>query len=142
MKTLNQLLDEKGRDVLTIRPTDSVFDAIKTMADKGVGALVVAQHGETVGIISERDYARKIILVGKSSQDTPVSDIMTTDVIRGTPQMTVDQGLALMTEKRIRHLPIIENDNLTGIVSIGDLVKAIIEEQRFVIEQLEHYIAG
>ncbi len=142
MKTVRQLLSEKGRQVWSIQPTDSVYDAIKMMADREIGALVVVDNGQMVGIISERDYARKVILVGKMSRETAVGDIMTTDVVRGKIDLPVDQGLALMTEKRIRHLPIFDENNLVGVVSIGDLVKAIIEEQKFVIEQLEHYIAG
>jgi len=142
MKTVRQLLGEKGRQVWSIQPTDSVYDAIKMMADREIGALVVTEGGQMVGIISERDYARKVILEGKSSRDTPVGDIMTTDVLRGTLDLPVDRGLALMTDKRIRHLPIFDENNLVGMISIGDLVKSIIEEQKFVIEQLEHYIAG
>jgi len=142
MKTVRQLLGEKGRQVWSIQPTDSVYDAIKMMADREIGVLVVTEGGQMVGIISERDYARKVILEGKSSRDTPVGDIMTTDVLRGTLDLPVDRGLALMTDKRIRHLPIFDENNLVGMISIGDLVKSIIEEQKFVIEQLEHYIAG
>ncbi|MDH3638249.1 MAG: CBS domain-containing protein [Gammaproteobacteria bacterium] len=142
MKTVRQLLGEKGRQVWSIQPTDSVYDAIKMMADREIGALIVTEGGQMVGIITERDYARKVILVGKSSRETPVGDIMTTEVVRGKLDLPVDHGLALMTEKRIRHLPIFDETNLVGIISIGDLVRSIIEEQKFVIEQLEHYIAG
>jgi CBS domain-containing protein len=142
MRTVRQLLNDKGRQVWSIQPTDSVYDAVKMMADRGIGALVVIEGGQMVGILSERDYARKVILAGKSSRETPVGDIMTVDVVRGTLDLPVDHGLALMTEKRIRHLPIFDESNLVGLISIGDLVKSIIEEQKFVIEQLEHYIAG
>ncbi len=140
MKTIRQLLREKGHHIWSIEADDSVFNAIKLMADKGIGALLVTRDGKPVGIVSERDYARKVILKGKSSRETPVGDIMTREVIYAHPDMTVEEGLALMTAKRIRHLPVREDDELRGIVSIGDLVKAIIEEQQFLIEQLENYI--
>jgi len=142
MKTLSQLLNEKGHQIFHIHPDASVFEAIQQMADKGIGALLVLddQH-QLVGILSERDYARKVILKGRSSKETPVRDIMTREVICASPRQTVEEAMALMTEKRIRHLPVMDKDHrLLGIVSIGDLVKSIIEEQRFIIEQLEHYI--
>ncbi len=140
MKTIRQLLREKGNHIWSVEADDSVFNAIKLMADKGIGALLVTREGMPVGIVSERDYARKVILKGRSSKETPVADIMTSEVIYGHPDMSIEEGLALMTEKRIRHLPIKEGETLQGIVSIGDLVKAIIAEQRFLIEQLENYI--
>lgn len=142
MKTLNQLLDEKGRDVWSLAPDDTVFDAIKLMAEKGIGALAIMREGNVIGMITERDYARKVILKGKSSKATPISDIMTTKVVYARSDQSIDECMALMTEKRVRHLPVFEGGKLIGIVSIGDLVKAIIAEQQFVIEQLEQYISG
>lgn len=142
MKTVKQLLDDKGRDVWTIDPNLSVYDAVKLMADKGIGALVVAKDAKPIGMITERDYARKVILKGKTSQEALVSEIMTTPVLCARLSQSVEECMAIMTEKRVRHLPVIENDKLIGIVSIGDLVKAIIAEQQFIIQQLEHYITG
>ncbi len=142
MKTVKQLLDEKGRDVWTIDPDLSVYDAVKLMADKGIGALVVVKDAKPVGMITERDYARKVVLKGKSSQQTLVSQIMTTPILCARLGQSVEDCMALMTEKRVRHLPVVENDELIGLVSIGDLVKAIIAEQQFIIQQLEHYISG
>ena len=142
MKTVKQLLDIKGRQVWSISPEASVFEAIQRMAEKEVGALLVMQGEKLVGIISERDYARKVILKERSSQQTPVKDIMTTRVVYADPNQPIDECMALMTEKRIRHLPVIAGDKVQGIISIGDLVKAIIEDQQFIIEQLEHYISS
>lgn len=142
MKTVKQLLDDKGRDVWTIDPDMSVYNALKLMADKGIGALVVVKNERPLGIISERDYARKVILHGKTSQEALVSEIMTAPVLCARLQQSVEECMAIMTEKRVRHLPVIENDKLIGIVSIGDLVKAIIAEQQFIIQQLEHYITS
>jgi CBS domain-containing protein len=140
MKTVKQILDAKGREVWTIQPEASVFEAIQLMAEKKVGALVVVDGDKPVGIISERDYARKVILKGKSSHETPIRDIMTTDVVCTRLDQTVEECMALVTEKRIRHLPVLDGEQLVGIISIGDLVKTIIAEQQFMIEQLEHYI--
>jgi CBS domain-containing protein len=142
MKTLKQLLDEKGRDVWSLAPDDTVFDAIKLMAEKGIGALAILKSGSLIGMITERDYARKVILKEKSSKETSISDIMTTKVVYARSDQSIDECMALMTEKRVRHLPVFEERELIGIVSIGDLVKAIIAEQQFVIEQLEQYISG
>ena len=142
MKTLKQLLDEKGRDIWSLAPDDTVFDAIKLMAEKSIGALAVLKAGKLIGMITERDYARKVILKEKSSKAISISDIMTTKVIYARSDQSVDECMAVMTEKRVRHLPVFEAEKLIGIVSIGDLVKAIIEEQQFVIEQLEQYISG
>ena len=142
MKTLKQLLDEKGGDVWSLAPDDTVFDAIKLMAEKDIGALTILRGGNLIGIITERDYARKVILKEKSSKDTLISDIMTTKVVYARSHQNIDECMAVMTEKRVRHLPVFEKDKMIGIVSIGDLVKAIIAEQRFVIEQLEQYISG
>lgn len=140
MKTLKQLLEVKGREVYSIAPDAQVIDAIKLMADKSVGALIVLEGGRIVGILSERDYARKVILHGKSSHDLQVREIMTSKVIAVQPGQTVEECMALMTEKRIRHLPVTEGERLVGVLSIGDLVKEVIAEQRQTIEQLESYI--
>lgn len=142
MKLVKQLLESKGHDVWFLDPDASVLDAIELMADKEIGALLVMRDEKLLGIVSERDYARKVILKGKSSQQTPVKDIMTTNVLCGHPQQTVEECMALMSDKRIRHLPIVTGKHVDGMVSIGDLVKAIIAEQKFVIGQLEHYISG
>lgn len=141
MKTVKRVLDAKGHDIYSTTPDTSVFDALKEMADRNVGALIVLDDGEVVGIFSERDYARKIILLGRSSRETPVRDIMTARVVYARPELSLEECLALMTDKRIRHLPVMEDDELTGVVSIGDLVKGIIQEQRFIIEQLESYVS-
>jgi len=140
MKTLKQLLEAKGRNVYSIAPDARVFDALKLMADKSVGALIVMEGGRIAGIISERDYARKVILHGKSSYDLQVRDIMTSMVVSVHPGQSVEECMALMTEKRIRHLPVTEGEQLIGVLSIGDLVKEVIAEQRQTIEQLESYI--
>jgi CBS domain-containing protein len=140
MKTLKQLLDAKGREVYTVDPEARVFDALKLMADKGVGALIVMEGGRIVGVISERDYARKVILHGKSSHELQVRDIMTSKVITVHPGQTVEACMALMTENRIRHLPVTEGERLIGVLSIGDLVKEVIAEQQQTIRQLESYI--
>jgi len=142
MRTVKELLDDKGHEIFSIRPDASVYDAIKVMAEKGVGALIVMDGGQLVGILSERDYARKIILLGRSSKETPVRDIMTSKVVCAHPDRKIDECMAVMTDKRIRHLPIHDGEKLVGIVSIGDLVKVIIAEQKFVISQLESYITG
>ena len=140
MKTLKQLLEAKGREVYSIGPDARVFDALKLMADKSVGALIVMEGGRILGILSERDYARKVILHGKSSHDLQVREIMTSKVIAVQPGQTVEECMALMTEKRIRHLPVTEGERLIGVLSIGDLVKEVIAEQQQTIEQLESYI--
>jgi len=142
MKLVNQLLDSKGHDILSIAPSASVLDAITLMAEKGVGALIVMDGEAMAGIVTERDYARKVILKGRSSDDTPVSDIMSTGVISTSPDQTVSSCMKVMTDKRIRHLPVVEGNKVTGLVSIGDLVKAIIADQKEEIEHLEHYISG
>ena len=140
MKTVRQLLQAKGKQVFAIGPEARVIEALKLMAEKEVGALVVMEGGVLVGVLSERDYARKVILLGKSSHDIPVREIMTAKVITVQPRYTVDECLALMTDKRIRHLPVLDGERLCGIVSIGDLVKEIIAEQQQTIQQLEAYI--
>lgn len=140
MKTVRQLLQAKGSQIYDIAPQARVFDALKLMADRQVGALLVIENGKLVGVISERDYARKVILHGKSSYDIPVHEIMTGKVITVQPGQTVQECMALMTEKRIRHLPVMENERLIGVLSIGDLVKEVIAEQEATIKQLESYI--
>lgn len=130
MTTIRQLLDEKGNDVWAIDPDDSVFNAVTEMAGKDVGALLVLEGEKIVGIISERDYARNVILMGKTSPETPVREIMTANVICATPEQTISECLEIMTEKRVRHLPVVDSDRLLGMVSIGDLVKRIINDQK------------
>jgi len=143
MKTVAQILRSKpDQTVYTITPTASVFDAVKLMAEKSIGALVVMADEQVVGIITERDYARKIILMARSSKDTPVRDIMTSAVMYVRPDQASEECMVLMTENRLRHLPVMEGGKLIGLVSIGDLVKDIISEQKFMIQQLEHYITG
>jgi len=142
LAAIQQLLDKKGHDVWSVHPDDSVFNAIKEMADKQIGSLVVLEDDKIVGIITERHYARNVILKGKSSPDTPVRDIMTTRVVCARPAQTVQECMAVMTERRVRHLPVVDHKRLIGLVSIGDLVKHIIADQEFTIEQLTHYIHG
>jgi len=142
MITVKQILDEKGHAAWTIAPGAKVLEALKLMAEKGIGALVVVEGGEIVGILSERDYARKIVLMGRQSQDTPVRDIMTTQIYGVHHDTTADECMALMTDKRIRHLPVCKDGKLVGIVSIGDVVKAVITQQKVTIENLENYIMG
>lgn len=142
MITVRQLLQVKGGDVWSIAPDASVFDALKLMADKGIGSLLVLEGEKVVGILSERDYARKVILKEKSSMDTPVKEIMTQKVITIRPEQNIQECMALMTDMRVRHLPVLSDDQLVGVISIGDVVKAIISQQEFMIDQLERYIEG
>jgi len=142
MTTVRQILQEKESKLWTIRPDLTVFEALKIMADNNIGALLVMKKNKLCGIFSERDYARKVILQGKSSKDTAVSEIMITSVIYIKPEQSVEDCMALMTDKRIRHLPVLDQDNLIGIISIGDVVKTIISDQEFTIQQLENYISG
>lgn len=142
MKLVKQLLEAKGHEVLSIKADASVLDAVKRMAEKGVGALIVMDGSELVGIVTERDYARKIILKGRASDSTTVGEIMSTDVITTSGAASVEKCMNMMTDSRIRHLPVVEDGVLTGIISIGDLVKAVIADQKEEIEQLEHYISG
>lgn len=143
MKTVRQLLEGKGHDVATITPNQSVFDAMQLMAAKNVGALLVLDAGgKLVGIVSERDYARKMFMVEKSAKDVAVTEIMTRQVAYVRPDQTNEDCMALITEKRVRHLPVLDDGKVVGIVSIGDLVKDTICEQQFIIHQLENYIHG
>lgn len=142
MKLVQHLLDEKGRDVLTISPDATVLDAVKTMAEKSVGALVVLDGDKLAGLVSERDYARKVILMGRASDDTPVSAIMRTELAVANSSSTVKECMSMVTEGRVRHLPVVDDGKVTGIISIGDLVKAIIADQQAEIEQLGQYISG
>lgn len=143
MTTIQQLLEQKGRNVACVAPRDTVFHALQQMAFYDVGAVLVVDGGQLVGIFSERDYARKVVLQGKASKETTVREVMTDRVIYVTPENSIDECMALMTEKRVRHLPVLDaNQELLGIVSIGDVVKSTISSQRFLIEQLEHYIAS
>jgi CBS domain-containing protein len=142
MRTVERLLEVKGYDIWSITPDASVYEAVKLMADKAIGALLVLESGTLVGIISERDCTRRVILKERAPKDTLVREIMTSDVITVRPGQTVEECMALVTTKRIRHLPVLADDRLMGIVSIGDLVKDIISEKEFMIQQLENYIKG
>ena len=142
MTLINDVLKVKGHDIFSIRSDASVFDALKLMAEKGVGALMVIDDGSLVGVLSERDYARKVVLHGRSAENTQVSDIMTPDVVTIQSGQDVKACMTLMTEKHIRHLPVMDGTAILGVVSIGDLVKSIINEQQFMIEQLERYITS
>jgi CBS domain-containing protein len=140
MASVRDLLEIKGSAIYSVGPDDPVLDAVKVMAQRHVGALLVMKGSELLGIISERDYARKVILLGRSSSDTPVAQIMSSPVHTVTPKGSVQDCMRLMTERRVRHLPVVENGRVIGVISIGDLVKAVIEDQRQTIEQLEDYI--
>jgi CBS domain-containing protein len=141
-KVVQILRSKSDPAVHTIVPTASMFDALTLMAEKNIGALLVMDGETIVGLVSERDYARKIILMGRSSKETPVRDVMTCSVIYVGPQQSTEECMALMTEKRLRHLPVLDDGKLIGLISIGDLVKDIISEQKFAIEQLQCYISG
>lgn len=142
MKLVKHILHSKGNEIWHVTSEDSVLDAIKLMAEKKIGALLVMEKDNLDGVVSERDYARKVILKGKSSSGTPVKEIMTAEVVVTNPQETVEKCMALMTENRIRHLPVVEDGKVIGVLSIGDLVKAIIADQQHQIEQLESYISN
>jgi len=142
MQTVGQLLDIKGTEVFSVAPQDSVLHAIEIMATRHVGALLVMNQESLIGIISERDYARKVILKNRSSHDTAVNDIMTSPAVSVTPEHTVHECMQFMTEGRFRHLPVVQNGRVVGMLSIGDLVKAVIQEQTEHIKELERYIAG
>ncbi len=142
MKTVMQVLSVKGYELHSIAPSASVYDALEKMAQQEIGALVVLSDGDLAGIVSERDYARKVILKDRHSKDTPVRDIMTQNVICVTSEIGVDACMSLMTDHHVRHLVVRDAERISGVISIGDVVKAIIEDQQFTIEQLEHYISG
>jgi CBS domain-containing protein len=142
MKLVQHLLDIKGADIVTIDEGASVFDAIKLMADHSIGSLLVMRGQSLKGIVTERDYARKVILKGRAAETTPVSEIMSVELITATPEKTVNECMTLMTERRIRHLPVLAHDKVVGLISIGDLVQAIIADQKEAIEHLENYISG
>jgi len=142
VKLVKHLLDRKGRQIISVRPDDTVLEAIRVMAEKNIGAVVVMQDDKLCGIMSERDYARKVIVKGRASDQTPVSDIMTVEVITTTDSETVNNCMELMTEKKMRHLPVIDEGRVVGMISIGDLVQAIIADQQEEIQQLESYING
>jgi CBS domain-containing protein len=140
MKTVRQLLELKRYSVISVSPDTSVFDALKLMAEKEIGAVLVVDQERLEGIFSERDYARKVVLHGKASKDTLVREIMTDKVVCVRPTQTIEDCMGLMTDKRIRHLPVLDNNNVVGVISIGDVVKEMLSEQEYVIKQLESYI--
>ncbi len=140
--TVHDVLRKKGSGVIAVSPDDTVFEALQTLAENNIGAVLVLDGSRLVGILSERDYARQVILKGKASKDTPVHAIMTTSVVCVHPEHTIDECMALMTDKRFRHLPVIADEHLLGVLSIGDVVKALLDEQAYRIEQLESYIAS
>lgn len=140
MTIVKQILDEKGRDIWSVGPDDSIFSALELMAEKNIGAVLVMERDQLAGIFSERDYARKVILLGKASQETPVREAMTSRVYAVRPDFSVEQCMALMTDKRIRHLPVMREERVVGVISIGDIVKAMISEQANKIQHLEDYI--
>ena len=142
MKLVKHLLDSKGSDIISIAMNASVLDAIKLMAEKAIGSLLIMDGSALKGIVTERDYARKVIIKGRSSKSTEVSEIMTTDVYTTSPGETVNHCMSLMTKYKIRHLPVVDDGTVVGLISIGDLVEAIIRDQQEEIEQLEHYISG
>lgn len=142
MRTVRQLLAAKTPEIFAIGPDAAVIDAIRLMADKRIGAVLVMEGNRLVGILSERDYARKVVLEGRSSKDTPVRDIMTANVVGVRPDDTTDACMQIVTDQRIRHLPVREGDDVVGVISIGDLVKAVIEDQQLELDQLQRYIAS
>ena len=142
MAKVKDILALKGPSVWSVAPDSSVYDAMKLMAEKGIGALMVMQGEKLIGIISERDYARKVILQGRASRTTQVREIMTSHVLYAQPEQNIEECMAVMTDKRVRHLPVYDEGRLLGVISIGDLVKSIITEQKFMIEQLEKYISS
>ncbi len=142
MKKVNQILEKKGRQVFSVTPTTSVFDALQVMLDKNISALLVMEKEQLLGIFTERDYARKLILQGKSSKETRISEIMTADLLTLSINSSIDECMETMTNKKIRHLPILENNYVIGMISIGDVVKFIIEDQKQTIQQLESYIVS
>jgi CBS domain-containing protein len=142
MKQLSHILNDKGRDVWSVTPDATVYEAIDQMAQKRIGALLVMQGERLVGIVSERDYARKVILKGKVSRETQVREIMSHPVICARPELTVEEAMALMTDKRVRHLPVVVEEKVVGVISIGDVVRGVIDDKEFQIQQLTSYIVG
>jgi len=142
MKLASDILKSKGHDIWAVKADDTIFDSLQLMAEKEIGALLVMDGDKLVGIVTERDYARKVILDGKSSRTSSVSEVMTGKVLCVAPERTVEECMALMTDKRARHLPVVDGERVIGVLSIGDLVKAILSEQQTLIEQLQHYISG
>jgi len=140
MTTIKQVISDKGFEVKSIEPETDSISAVKIMAQSGIGSLVVIKDGNVIGIFSEKDFARKVIVEDRHTENVPVSEVMTSPVIAIKPEQSIEEGLSIMTEKRVRHLPVMDGDTLVGLISIGDLVKAIIKDQQFTIEQLEHYI--
>ena len=142
METIKEILKKKGTEIWSVTPASKVFDALQLMAEKNIGAVLVIENERLVGILSERDYARKVILQGQSSKEIEVREIMSSKVLFVTPQLSVEDCMALMIDKRLRHLPVFENDKLIGIISIGDVVKSVLDEKKYQIAQLEQYITG
>ena len=142
MQTALDILRMKGQSVFSVAPTDTVLHALGVMAEREIGAVLVLDDDRLVGILTERDYARRVVLMGRSSRDSAISDVMTATVVCVRPEQTISECMALMTNRRVRHLPVVEHKRVVGMISIGDLVKATIADQEFVIEQLQSYIAG
>lgn len=142
MQTAADILEEKGYEVWSVGPDSTVLEALKVMADKDVGAVLVQDANGLLGVLSERDYARKVVLAGRSSRESPVREVMTTDLVCVTPDRSVEDCMALMTDRRLRHLPVVDRDTVIGVVSIGDLVKAVIDDREVTIAYLQSYIAG
>jgi CBS domain-containing protein len=142
METIRQILSKKGNQIFSVTPGTTVYETLKLMADKNIGAVLVLDEGKLVGIMSERDYARKVVLKGKFSKEIPVNEIMSSNVICIDPDQTIKNTQAIMIQKRIRHLPVMEEDNLVGLVSIGDIVNAVLDDNKFMIDQLVTYITG
>ena len=142
MKQISDLLNHKGRDIWSLTPDTSVYDAIEQMAHRGVGALLVMEDGQLVGIVSERDYARKVILKGKASRETTVREIMSSPVVCCRPELTVEETMTVMTEKRVRHLPVMVGEKVVGVISIGDVLRGMMDDREFHIQQLTKYITG
>ena len=142
MKLVSDILKSKGHEIWSVKPSDTVFESLQLMADKEIGSLLVMDGNKLVGIVTERDYARKVILEGKSSKSSFVKEVMTKSVLCVTPERTIEECMALMTDKRARHLPVVDHKQVVGVVSIGDLVKAMLSEQQVLIDQLQHYISG
>jgi len=142
MGKVRNILEGKGRNIFSVEPTTVVYQAIEVMAQKNIGGLLITEHGKLVGIFTERDYARKLILKGKSSKDTTIGELMTKNPFTVTLDSSIEECMELMSNRRIRHLPVLDNGELIGVISIGDVVRYIIEEQKSIIEHLEHYIAG